>query len=53
MFDWARKHVLAWTTSAALTLAGLRFFTPGFVDLIIDGLTVILVWVAARLSKTQ
>lgn len=52
MFDMARKHVLAWTTSAALTLAALRFVTPNFVDLIIDGLTVALVWIAARLAKS-
>lgn len=48
-----RKHVLAWTTSAALTLAGLRFFTPNFVDLIIDGLTVGLVYIAAKLAATK
>ena len=49
--EWARKHVLAWTTSAALTLAAMRFITPGFVDLLIDALTVVLVWVAAKLAK--
>lgn len=49
---WARRHVLAWTTSAALTLAGMRFFTPSFVDLLIDALTVVLVWVAAKLAKS-
>ena len=51
MFDWAKKHVLEWTTSAALTLALLRFVIPNFVDMIIDFLTVVLVWVAAKLSK--
>ncbi|MBF9645455.1 hypothetical protein [Streptococcus pseudopneumoniae] len=51
MIDWARKHALAWTTSAAVTLAAMRFFTPSFVDFIIDGLTVALVWLAAVLAK--
>lgn len=46
-----RKHVLAWTTSAALTLAGLRFVTPAMVDILIDLLTVGLVYLAARLAK--
>lgn len=52
MLDWARRHVLAWTTSAAVTLAALRFVTPSFVDFMIDLLTVALVWVAAKLART-
>lgn len=51
MLEWLRTHALAWTTSAALTIAGLRFVTPNFVDLIFDGLTVGLVWLAAKLAK--
>lgn len=51
MLDWARRHVLAWTTSAAVTLAGLRLVTPSFVDLLIDLLTIALVFVAAKLAK--
>ena len=39
MLDLARKHVLGWTTSAALTLAAMRFVTPSMVDFIIDDLT--------------
>ena len=50
--DWLRKHVLGWTTSAALTLALTRFVTPNFVDFIIDGLTVGLVFIAAKLAKS-
>lgn len=50
--NWARTHVLAWTTSAALTIAGLRFITPSFVDFLFDFLTVGLVWVAAKLATT-
>ncbi len=46
-----RRHVLAWTTSAALTLAALRIVTPSFVDVIIDLLTVGLVYLAAKLSR--
>ena len=49
--DIIRRHVLAWTTSAALTLAAVRFVTPGFVDLIIDLLTVGLVYLAAKLAR--
>ncbi|WYK04445.1 hypothetical protein DWF04_015665 [Cereibacter sphaeroides f. sp. denitrificans] len=49
--DWLRAHALAWTTSAALTIAALRFVTPNFVDLIFDGLTVALVWLAGRLAR--
>ncbi|WRH62084.1 MAG: hypothetical protein RSE12_17180 [Fuscovulum sp.] len=30
-----------------------RFVTPSFVDFMIDGLTVVLVWIAAKLSKGQ
>lgn len=51
MLDWLRAHVLAWTTSAALTLAAARFFTPSFMDMVIDLLTVGLVWVAAKMAK--
>ena len=53
MLDLARKHVLGWTTSAALTLAAMRFFTPSMVDFIIDGLSVGLVFVAAKLAKAE
>lgn len=49
--EWLRAHVLAWTTSAALTLAGLRLVTPSFVDFLIDLLTVGLVFIAAKLAK--
>lgn len=52
MLDKIKGHVIAWTTGAALTLAMLRFVTPNFVDFIIDWLTVGLVYVAARLSKS-
>lgn len=48
-----RRHVLAWTTSAALTLAGLRIVTPAFVDFIIDLLTIGLVALAAYLAKQK
>lgn len=49
--DKARTHVLAWTTSAAATLAGTRFFVPNFADFIIDILSVGLVALAAWLAK--
>jgi hypothetical protein len=51
MTIWLRQHVLAWTTSAALTLAGLRLVTPSMVDLLIDLMSVGLVYLAARLAK--
>ena len=50
MSEWLRAHVLAWTTSAAVTLAGMRFFTPSFMDMVIDLLTVALVWIAAKMA---
>ena len=49
--EWLRAHALQWTTSAALTLAGLRFVTPSMVDFLIDVLTVGLVYLAAKLAK--
>lgn len=50
MMNWLRSHVLAWTTSAALTLAAFRLVTPNFLDLVIDLMTVALVWLAAKLA---
>lgn len=51
MIDWLRQRILMAATSAALTLVGVRFFTPGFVDVIIDFLTVGLVYVATLMAK--
>lgn len=51
VFDWAKAHVLAWTTSAAVTLGMVRMFTPNFMDFIIDILTICLVWIAAKLAS--
>lgn len=51
MIDWVRKNLMAAATSAAITLAGLRVFTPGFVDFIIDWLTVGLVFIIVKLAK--
>lgn len=48
--EWLRGHVLAWTTSAALTLTGLQVFTPTVFDWVLDGMVVALVWVAARMA---
>lgn len=53
MINLIHRYVLAWTTSAALTLAGLRLVTPAFVDFIIDLLTVGLVALAAHLAKQK
>lgn len=49
--EWLRNYALQWTTSAALTLAALRFITPAAIDLIIDALTVALVYLAAKLAS--
>lgn len=51
MFDALRKHVLAWTTSAAATLTLAQFFAPSFMDMILDFLVVCLVAVAAKLAQ--
>jgi hypothetical protein len=49
--DWLRNHVLAWSTSSAATLVGLRLVTPSLIDFVFDILTVGLVFVAAKLAK--
>ncbi len=49
--DWLHRHVLAWTTSAALTLTAAQVVAPGFIDLILDLMVVGLVWLAARLAQ--
>jgi hypothetical protein len=52
MLDKLRQHVLAWTTSAALTLTGFQIFAPAMVDWILDFAVVGLVFVAAKLAGT-
>lgn len=47
---WLRRHVLAWATSAALTLTAAQIVAPRFMDWILDGLVVALVFVAAKLA---
>ncbi|WP_347139460.1 hypothetical protein [Paracoccus sp. SSK6] len=49
--DAIRRHILGYATSAAITLAALRLITPNIVDLMIDGLSVGLVWAAVRLAR--
>lgn len=51
MFDVLRRHTLAWTTSAALTLTGLQVFAPPLFDWLLDGLVVLLVALAAKLAQ--
>lgn len=51
LITWLRLHALAWTTSAAVSMVALRMVTPSFVDFIFDILTVVLVWIAAKLAK--
>jgi hypothetical protein len=50
---WLRKKALLWTVSTAGTLVGLRFITPGFVDLIFDVMTVGLVYLAGALARSE
>lgn len=47
---WLRGHVLAWTTSAALTLTLLQAVTPSLFDWLLDFAVVGLVWIAAKLA---
>lgn len=49
--DWLHRHVLAWTTSAAVALTAAQLVAPGFIDLILDLMVVGLVWLAARLAQ--
>ena len=50
MFEALRKHTLAWTTSAALTLTGLQVLAPPLIDWVLDALVVLLVFLAAKLA---
>jgi len=51
--EWFRQNVLAWTTSAALTLTGLQVFAPPIFDWLLDFIVVGLVALAARLAKVK
>lgn len=48
-----RDHVLAWTTSAALTLTGFQVFAPKMIDWVLDFLVVGLVFIAAKLAGSK
>ena len=50
MLEKLQRHVLAWTTSAALTLTGLQLFAPPLIDWFLDFLVVGLVFLAAKLA---
>lgn len=51
MKDWLRTKAMVWTTSLALSLFTVSFFTPAFLDLLFDAITVGLVWLAGKLAK--
>lgn len=51
--DWLRRHVLAWTTSAAATLTLAQIVAPRFMDWMLDFAVVLLVWVAAKLAQQE
>ncbi len=51
MKDWLRTKAMVWTTSLALSLFTVSFFTPAFLDLLFDAITVGLVWLAGQLAK--
>lgn len=53
MLERARQNVLAWTTSAALTLTGLQVIAPPVVDWLLDFIVVGLVALAAKLASTK
>ncbi len=53
MIEKAREHVLAWTTSAALTLTGFQVFAPKMVDWMLDFAVVGLVYIAAKLAGSK
>jgi hypothetical protein len=50
VMEFLRRKALMWTTSTALSMLGLRFLTPTFVDFVFDILTVVLVFVAGKLA---
>lgn len=53
MIDWLKRHVLAWTTSAAATLTAAQLVAPRFMDFILDVLVVLLVALAAKLAEQK
>lgn len=53
MLEAIRRHTLAWTTSAALTLTGLQAFTPPLFDWALDAMVVGLVALAAKLARAR
>lgn len=50
---WLRGHVVAWATSAALTLTLLQIVTPSVFDWVFDFAVVGLVWLSAKLSAQR
>ena len=48
-----RDHVLAWTTSAALTLTGFQIFAPKMMDWLLDFAVVGLVFIAAKIAGSK
>lgn len=48
---WLRAHVLAWATSAAVTLTVLQAFTPTAFDWILRILIIGIVFLAAKLAR--
>lgn len=48
---WMTRHVLAWTTTAASTLTLAQIVAPRFVDIVLDILVVVLVYIAAKLGQ--
>lgn len=53
MLNKLKETVLLWATTAALTLTGLQAFTPSVMDWLLDGLVVLLVFIAAKVAKIK
>lgn len=53
MLKWLKDKVLLWATTAALTLTGLQVFVPPVFDWLLDGLVVLLVFIAAKVAKLK
>lgn len=49
--DNVKDHVLSWTVTAASFLTIAQFVTPRIMDIVLDILTVVLVYYAVRLAR--
>lgn len=52
MIKALKERVMLWSVSAAATLTAAQIVAPSFMDWILDGLVVCLVWLAASIGRS-